>query len=367
MSVLQANGYSLSICSVTKHFGRISALDDVTLDVRAGQFVSLLGPSGSGKTTLLMAIAGFASCDAGQILVNGRRIDNIPAERRSLGVVFQGYALFPHMTVAENVAYPLRVRRFARDEVSKRVCAALDLVKLDSLADRLPRQLSGGQQQRVALARAIVFEPGIILLDEPLSALDKQLRAEMQFELKAVHARLGTTFVNVTHDQDEAMLMSDRVAVLRDGRLVQFGSPSELYNAPTSRFVAEFVGHANFISGEVSCRDDNGATIIADDVSISAVLTSSAVKPGDTVTLALRPERLELREASATVNGNAIPGRVKTSAFVGSMSVLLVETSLGMMKVSTPSLSRAARLQPGNLVSVTWDNDAAIVIPKSAA
>ena len=254
--VLEANG-------ISKRYGAVSALADVSLRVGGGRFVTLLGPSGSGKTTLLMAIAGFVQPDSGSLLLDGAPITHLPPEKRNFGMVFQGYALFPHLSVADNVAFPLQIRRVGRAEVAARVKAALDLVQLAPLAGRMPRQLSGGQQQRVALARALVFRPSLLLLDEPLSALDKTLRLSMQEELRDLHGRVGLSFVFVTHDQGEALALSDEVAILRGGRLVQAGSPADLYERPANRFVAGFLGRSNFWSGRVAAQDAAGFTYMA--------------------------------------------------------------------------------------------------------
>ena len=227
--------HSLVLRNLSKHYGRLAAVDDVSLSIPRGQFLTLLGPSGSGKTTLLMVIAGFVEPSAGEVVLDDRPITHVPPEKRNFGMVFQGYALFPHLTVLDNVAFPLRVRGIAKAEIGERVRTALDLVRLAHLRDRLPRQLSGGQQQRVALARALVFAPHVLLLDEPLSALDKKLRAELQWELKALHRRVGTTFIYVTHDQDEALSMSDQIAIIREGRLIQTGAPRSLYERPRTK------------------------------------------------------------------------------------------------------------------------------------
>ena len=243
--------HNLALREVSKHYGSLAAVDRVSLEVPRGQFLTLLGPSGSGKTTLLMIIAGFVEPSAGDVLVDDARITHLPPEKRNFGMVFQGYALFPHLTVFDNVGFPLRVRGMPRADAAGRIRGALDLVQLGALAERYPRQLSGGQQQRVALARALVFTPDILLLDEPLSALDKKLRAELQWELKQIHQRVGTTFIYVTHDQEEALSMSDEIAIIRDGRIVQAGPPRALYERPATRFVADFLGKSNFIRGRV--------------------------------------------------------------------------------------------------------------------
>src|SRR5690242_2831427 len=225
-------GASLRLETIAKTYGDVAALTDITVEVSAGEFFTLLGPSGSGKTTLLQIIAGFVEPTRGTLLMDGQPLAGVPPQRRNLGIVFQSYALFPHLTVFENIAFPLRVRRLRSTEIGRRVNGALEMVRLDGLGHRLPRQLSGGQQQRVAVARALVFEPRIMLMDEPLGALDKKLREEMQSEMKDLQRRLGATFIYVTHDQDEALRLSDRVAVMRHGMLEHVGTPTEVYNAP---------------------------------------------------------------------------------------------------------------------------------------
>src|SRR5512132_1690651 len=238
------------------------ALDTLTLEVEQGEFVTLLGPSGSGKTTTLMMIAGFEEPTAGEILVSGEPVVHRPAYRRNIGVVFQSYALFPHMTVAANVAYPLRMRNVGRDEIRRRVAAALDLVQLVALGGRYPGQLSGGQQQRVALARALVFEPPLLLMDEPLGALDKKLREDLQLEIKRIQREVGVSVIYVTHDQSEALTMSDRIAIMRGGRLEQYAAAEELYERPATRFVAEFVGEATLLPARVESADAGGAVLV---------------------------------------------------------------------------------------------------------
>lgn len=244
----------VAIRDVGKYYGSYCALDHVDLDIRPGEFVTLLGPSGSGKTTLLNVLAGFVRPDHGSIKVDGKEFLTLPPHRRNLGMVFQNYALFPHMTVAGNVAYPLKLRGLSKDQITTKVARALETVQMGHLAERTIQALSGGQRQRVALARAIVFEPSILLMDEPLSALDKNLREHMQIEIKRLHDRLGTTTVYVTHDQREALTMSDRIAVLKDGRIVQCDTPSQLYDHPNDRFVAEFIGESSFLQVELKDR-----------------------------------------------------------------------------------------------------------------
>src|SRR5262245_59226178 len=260
----RANGaadIAVELEEVTKRFGKITALDDVSLLVRRGELITLLGPSGCGKTTLLNLVAGFLMPDSGEIAVDGQRITDVPAYRREIGIMFQNYALFPHMNVAANVGYGLRMRRVAKAEIVRRVADALALIKLAGLEDRKPRQLSGGQQQRVALARALVIRPKVLLLDEPFSALDRNLRASMQVELKEIQRKLGVTTIFVTHDQSEALSLSDRIAVVAEGRIRQLGTPDEIYRQPVDRFVASFVGDVNVLRARLERIDGAVATV----------------------------------------------------------------------------------------------------------
>src|SRR5215813_8139171 len=260
----RANGgadIAVELDGVTKRFGKITALDDVSLLIRRGELITLLGPSGCGKTTLLNLVAGFLMPDSGEIGIDGRRVTDVPAYRREIGIMFQNYALFPHMSVMANVGYGLKMRRLAKPEIARRVGEALALVKLAGLEDRRPRQLSGGQQQRVALARALVIRPKVLLLDEPFSALDRNLRASMQVELKEIQRKLGVTTIFVTHDQSEALSLSDRIAVIADGRIRQLDSPDEIYRHPLDRFVASFIGDANVLRAHLERIDEAVATV----------------------------------------------------------------------------------------------------------
>jgi putative spermidine/putrescine transport system ATP-binding protein len=354
---------SLSLRALSKRYGRAAAIDNVSLDVAPGEFLSLLGPSGSGKTSILMTIAGFVQPDAGDILLDGVRINDQPPEKRNFGVVFQGYALFPHMTVRANVGYPLSVRGVARSELEQRVERMLDLVQLGGYGERLPRQLSGGQQQRVALARALVFEPALVLLDEPLSALDKKLRAELQIELKALHSRLGTTFIFVTHDQEEAMAMSDRIVILRDGRIEQVGIPTELYERPVNRFVAEFLGRANFLKGAVEACNGAAFTLKANESLIVVAASDASPQPGERVTLALRPERIRFANgADLNPDWNRLSGRVVSGAFTGLQHSYAIDTPIGLLAVLIPSFGHGAPRSIGSAVTIEWPPEAAIPI-----
>ncbi|WAJ30441.1 ABC transporter ATP-binding protein [Antarcticirhabdus aurantiaca] len=283
--------------------GESLVVKDLNLDIPRGEFLTMLGPSGSGKTTCLMMLAGFEPATHGEIFLNGHPINNLPPHKRGIGMVFQNYALFPHMTVAENLAYPLKVRGMSKVEIETRVKRALDMVELPRMAGRRPAQLSGGQQQRVAVARAVVFEPDLVLMDEPLGALDKQLREQMQYEVKHIQERLGVTVVYVTHDQTEALTMSDRVAVFNDGRIQQLSSPKDLYEAPTSSFVAKFIGENNVLSGRIAsiegdtCRVDldGGGTVGAVPIAVQGI--------GSRTSLSIRPERVVLDPGPDVPNG----------------------------------------------------------------
>ncbi len=314
----------LDIRHAAKRYGAVAAVDDVSLAIRNGEFLTLLGPSGSGKTTLLMMIAGFVSATAGEIRLDGEDIAPLAPEKRNFGMVFQGYALFPHLNVFDNVAFPLSVRREKPEVIRSKVEAALDM---KGFAGRLPRMLSGGQQQRVALARAIVFAPKVLLLDEPLGALDRQLRASLQDELKALHRRLGTTFICVTHDQEEAMSMSDRVVVMRAGRIVQTGAPAEIYRRPVSRFVANFLGESNILKGRCLMRD--GAQNIV-ELAGRRLRIGGAGEAGDAL-VALRPEHVSIddRAAAPAEDGLALAGRISAITFVGTDYRVRLDTDLG--------------------------------------
>ncbi|WP_342641163.1 ABC transporter ATP-binding protein [Rhodoligotrophos ferricapiens] len=355
--------HSVSLRSVTKRYGALVAIDHVSLDVAPGEFLSLLGPSGSGKSTILMAIAGFVKPDEGDIVLDGQPITRLSPEKRNFGVVFQGYALFPHMTVAENVGYPLKLRGIGRADARERVQRVLDLVHLTAFADRQPKQLSGGQQQRVALARALVFEPAVVLLDEPLSALDKKLRAELQFELKALHERLGMTFINVTHDQEEAMTMSDRIVILNEGRVQQVGAPQSLYDAPQTRFVADFLGRANFLTGKVAGREGEILTLREGGEMIRARALHD--EPVDSAAVvALRPERIEVRPQGATsADGlNAITGQVSSAIFSGAHFVFVVRTAFGDMIAMQPSFGAEQSFAAGDTVILQWPIEAGVAV-----
>jgi len=301
---------------ISKWYGSLCVVDNLDLDIAKGQFVSLLGPSGSGKTTLLMMLAGFEAPTKGKVLVDGEPVNHLPTYRRDMGVVFQSYALFPHMSVGENIAFPLQMRGIGKAEIGERVARALDMVQLSAMRDRRPSQLSGGQQQRVALARALVFEPRVVLMDEPLGALDKQLREQMQLDIRALHNRLGLTIVFVTHDQSEALTMSDRIAVLNKGKIEQIGTPREIYDEPRTRFVAEFIGETNLAEGTVESVTGAQARIALKRGGHVIAGLSEAVAPGQDVLLSIRPERIELKDGAAAIE-NSIAARVADCVYQG--------------------------------------------------
>ena len=361
-------GHALALTGLTRRYGAFTAVQDVSLSVASGQFLTLLGPSGSGKTTILMMVAGFTEPSAGSILLDGRDITALPPERRDFGMVFQGYALFPHMTVAENVSFPLRVRGLARAARDAKVRAALDLVQLDRFADRKPAQLSGGQQQRVALARALVFDPALLLLDEPLSALDKKLRGELQEELKALHRRIGRTFINVTHDQEEALRLSDRVAILDHGRLVQQGSPLELYERPATRFVADFLGRSNFLAGTVREVRPGAMALLAGATRVVQAVPEGAPRLalGTPGLLALRPEKITLL-APGEAADTEVAGEIAAWSYHGTGFSLAVQTTdLGILHVALPAWRAAISPTEGIPVRLGWPADASVPVAEDS-
>jgi len=364
VSIDRGQAHSLSLKQLTKHYGPVVAADAVDLEVAQGEFITLLGPSGSGKTTLLMMIAGFAQPTAGEILLDGRDITKLPPEKRNFGMVFQGYALFQHMTVAGNVGFPLQVRGRARSEIDGRVARALALVQMDHLAGRKPRQLSGGQQQRVALARAMSFDPDILLLDEPLSALDRKLRTELQVELKALHQQLGKTFLYVTHDQEEALSMSDRIAILRDGRIEQLGGPEDLYERPVSRFVASFLGESNFLSGTVAEVASNGFVYRTEaGVFGQALGDAPAPAAGEPVLIAMRPEKLKAAKARPEGVDNSVQGQLLRWNYLGSSLRLEVAVEgLGRLIVVIPAWQSDLDLGEGAPLWLSWSAEASVVV-----
>jgi len=344
---------------VSKRYGQLAALDDINLTIEAGEFFTLLGPSGSGKSTLLSLIAGFDQLSAGAILVDGQRADDVPPHRRGFGVVFQNYALFPHLTVEENVAYPLRARRMSSQEVRDRVADALRQVRLEGLGQRYPRQLSGGQQQRVAMARAVVFRPRVLLMDEPLGALDRKLRIDLQVELKQLHRELGATIVFVSHDQEEALALSDRIAVLRSGRIEQVDTPSGLYRHPTTPFVAGFIGESNFFAG-ILRRLREAAPVVELASGIRVPAAAGSGNDGEAVTLSVRPEQVAI---SPVMDVMSLAGPIIEIIYVGTATKLLIETQCGRAQAWVPAQG-GQEFQIGQIVALRWAPDAATLHPR---
>lgn len=346
----------LDLQGLSKSYGDAVALDKIDLDIKRGEFLTFLGPSGSGKTTTLNLIAGFTEPTTGSMLLNGTPIEKLRAHERNLGVVFQHYALFPHMTVADNVEYPLKQRKVPKAERKEQVAKALEMVRLSQYADRFPKQLSGGQQQRVALARAVVYRPPILLMDEPLGALDKKLREWLQLELRRIHRELGSTFIYVTHDQEEALVLSDRIAVFNEGRIEQIGTSHELYNEPRTLFVGKFIGESSVFKGEM-----NNGTVSAKGMSFAGVGT---VTTGPAAVL-VRPEKLEVStEDGATLSAeavNRVPGVIDDIVFLGSAVKYNVTTEIGEAVVRVP-VDRAVQAHIGNRVTVAWRTEDAVVL-----
>jgi putative spermidine/putrescine transport system ATP-binding protein len=349
---------AIEIAAVSKIYdGGVRAVDAVAMDIRPGEFFSLLGPSGCGKTTTLRMIAGFDTPSAGEIRVDGTDITNVPAHKRDMAMVFQNYALFPHRTVAENVAFGLRMRKVDKTTIAEKVKAALAMVELSGMENRRPAQLSGGQQQRVALARAIVIEPRVLLCDEPLGALDKKLRQQMQFELKQLQKTLGLTLVFVTHDQEEALAMSDRIAVMNAGRVEQVGTPIEIYDRPQTRFVADFIGDTNIFRGQ-RVTLDKGAGIAVGNGLVLALPESAAVADGASLSVALRPEKIRLSPGAVTPTitaGTAAKGAIESTNFLGGAVLYRITLDSGQRVLAQHPNAGAERLHaPGSEVTLGW-------------
>lgn len=335
--------------------GETLVVKDLNLYISKGEFLTMLGPSGSGKTTCLMMLAGFETATHGDILLDGKPINNIPPHKRGIGMVFQNYALFPHMTVAENLSFPLEVRRQGKSEREANVKKALDMVQMGDFGGRRPAQLSGGQQQRIALARALVFEPELVLMDEPLGALDKQLREHMQYEIKHIHERLGVTVVYVTHDQSEALTMSDRIAVFDDGIIQQLAPPDGLYEKPDNAFVAQFIGENNTLIGTVKAVKDGVATIAYDNGEIGEALAVNCGEVGSKTTLSIRPERVDIGKASGP---NAVDAKVLELIYLGDhircrMNVMGNDEFV----VKVPNAAGHKHLVVGETTKVSWSKE----------
>jgi len=357
---------AVELDGVTKRFGAVAALDAVSLSVRRGELMTLLGPSGCGKTTLLNLVAGFLTPDHGEIAIEGGRVTDLPTYRREIGIMFQSYALFPHMTVAANVGYGLRMRHTPKAEIDRRVAEALTLVKLAGLEDRRPRQLSGGQQQRVALARALVIRPKVLLLDEPFSALDRNLRAAMQVEVKDIQRKLGVTTIFVTHDQSEALSLSDRIAVIAEGRIRQLGTPDDIYRRPSDRFVASFVGDVNVLTARLERIDGETATVTLGPVQMTVPRGPlQGVAPEATVDLFVRPEALSVAEPGMAA---AVHGVVTAQVYQGGHIDLYVDgpgASTGRVLLRIPGHRDMSRWPAGAQVGIVLTGGEAVAFKRA--
>ncbi|MFN8590650.1 MAG: ABC transporter ATP-binding protein [Thermomicrobiales bacterium] len=355
-STIGAVGADVSFDRIEKRYGSVVAVNGVSLTIAPGEFVTLLGPSGSGKTTTLMMLAGFEVPTAGEIYVDGDPIAAVPPYRRNIGMVFQNYALFPHMTVGENIAFPLQMRKMSKADIVRHTAEVLALVGLPGYEARYPRQLSGGQQQRIAVARALVFNPRVLLMDEPLGALDKQLRERLQLEIKALHDQLGVTIIYVTHDQEEALVMSDRIAVMNEGHIEQCGPPTELYDEPATRFVASFIGESNFVDGTIASRDDHAATVAVPGVGTLRALCRPTTHVGDSAALTVRPEKIFAVTEEVDDGMNAVAGIVEDVVFVGEMRRYVVALPGDQRLVlKAQNRSGVANFSRGDNIRIAWN------------
>jgi spermidine/putrescine ABC transporter ATP-binding subunit len=358
-------GASVSLNDLEKSYDRAAAaVGGVSLDIHSGEFLTLLGPSGSGKTTTLMMIAGFETPTRGDIAIDGKSVVAMPPHRRNIGMVFQNYALFPHLTAADNIGFPLKQRGVGKAERARLVDEALELVRLQGYGGRYPRQLSGGQQQRVAFARAIVFRPRLLLMDEPLGALDKQLRENLQLEMRRLHADLGITFVYVTHDQEEALVMSDRIAVMNEGLVVQVGRPEDLYDRPSNRFVAAFLGESNFLPAIVRGIEDD--VVIAEyEGTIIRALSHRPPAAGEKVTVTTRPERIRFANGASgsTAPQNRLSVTVTEALFAGERCRYMLQASDGTaMVLKEPSSAAIRRRAAGERAEIAWSVEDTILV-----
>ena len=335
--------------------GETLVVKDLNLKIGQGEFLTMLGPSGSGKTTCLMMLAGFETATHGEIRLAGRPINNIPPHKRGIGMVFQNYALFPHMTVGENLAFPLEVRKMSKAEIEAKVKRALDMVQMGAFAGRRPAQLSGGQQQRIALARALVFDAELVLMDEPLGALDKQLREHMQFEIKHIHERLGVTVVYVTHDQGEALTMSDRIAVFNDGRIQQLAPPEDLYERPENGFVAQFIGENNTLEGTVETIGEGNCTVRLGDGSVIDALPVNVSRAGERTLLSIRPERAEFNLDRLPEGTHTVKAEVVEFIYMGDIfRIRLRIAGNENFVIKCRNAVGQRRLRPGEVIDVGW-------------
>ncbi len=358
---MNSGGAELRLERITKSYGRTYAVRNLDLVVEPGEFVTLLGSSGSGKTTTLMMLGGFVAPTSGKILIGGRDVTLLPPGRRNLGVVFQNYALFPHLTVAQNLAFPLQMRRMPGGRIAREVKRALELVELADKGERYPRELSGGQQQRVALARAIIFSPQALLMDEPLGALDKSLREHMQLEIKRLHKSTGTTIVFVTHDQDEALMLSDRVAVMRDGIIEQIAPAQDIYRHPSTPWVAGFVGQSNFLEGEIEARDGNMFAVTLRGGARVRAHGEAGLAAGQRVLGVLRPE--SVRVGNAATPGDGVEGTVIEHVYLGHTTKLSIQLADGARVDTLATNSGSPCAAPGDRVALSWSPEALWLVP----
>jgi putrescine transport system ATP-binding protein len=353
---------------VHKRFGESAAVEGVSLNILEGEFLALLGPSGCGKTTLLRMLAGLETSDGGRILLDGQDLAAVPPYRRPINLMFQNYALFPHLNVYNNVAFGLRQEGISRPQIQQRVSEMLALVRLEGFGRRKPHQLSGGERQRVALARSLAKRPRLLLLDEPLAALDRKLRGETQFELMQLQRKLGLTFIIVTHDQEEAMTVADRMGVMHRGRLVQVGAPAEIYEQPNSRWVADFIGDVNLLEGKVLASERQRVVIDTPMCGRLRANSSAACKPSDTVCAALRPEKISIAcEAPEASHENCIAGDVSEVGYLGDLTLFKVHLHDGfIMKASAANVARRTErpVAPGDRVWLSWSADALVVLTR---
>ncbi len=358
----------LRLDKVSKRFAGVGAVEQLSLDIYAGEFFALLGPSGCGKTTLLRLVAGFERADEGRLLLAGEDLGPVPPHRRPVNMMFQSYALFPHLSVEGNIAFGLKQDGLAKAEIAQRVAEMLALVQLDGLQRRKPHQLSGGQRQRVALARALVKRPRMLLLDEPLAALDKKLRSETQFELLHLKEKLGLTFVIVTHDQEEAMTVADRIGVMHQGRLIQVATPPEIYEQPNSRWVAEFIGDVNLLEGRVAEVGGGGAIIAGSRAGPLRVSGPAPARPGDAVCVALRPEKIRLAlEPPASTGENCVSGQVWDIGYLGDLSIYKIRLDDGStMQAAAANMTRLIERPIGwdDRVWLTWAPESGVVLTR---
>ncbi|MGD8189660.1 ABC transporter ATP-binding protein [Brevibacillus ginsengisoli] len=352
---------AVRLVGVKKQFGEQQIVKGLDVDIYQGEFLTLLGPSGCGKTTTLRMIAGFEHPTSGEILLDGKNVANLPPNKRDINTVFQNYALFPHMTLKENIGYGLKMKGVSKSEINERVQDALRIVQMEAYASRKPRELSGGQQQRIAVARAIVNNPKVLLLDEPLGALDLKLRKQMQLELKHLQQRLGITFIYVTHDQEEALTMSDRVAVMNNGFIEQIAPPTEIYNRPQTRFVADFIGETNLLKGTIKSSRESGSQVEIEGILFHIPQEIKEEGNNKEIVLSIRPELISVGKTMA--EGKAgLQGRVSELVFVGAAYKMIVKLSRGSEVVVVQSAASSSVFQPGEDVFLSWESNQAVVL-----